>query len=352
MVQVKGCVNVIDTNLYYRLGDVLSRNGVYNFIVGGRGIGKTYSAKNQVIRNFIKRGDQFIYLRRYKTELSTRLTFFTDIAHEFPEYGFRIHGMEAQMTRNPKDEKPTWETMGYFMALSNSQSKKSVSYLRVTIIIFDEFIIEKGAVQYLPNESRVFNDLFSTVDRFKDKTRVLFLANSVSIMNPYFLAYKIQPTDGVEWMTFNDGFIVCQFPNDADFADAVKQTRFGKFIDGTEYGDYSIGNNFKDNSDALIALKPSHAKYQMTLETELGIFSIWFTGSFGDPESRTRFYVQEKRPKDENLYTLQFARMDENKVLLLPGDRILAYLRSAFRGGRVYFDSPTTRNMFGAIFKR
>ena len=75
---------------FYDYGAVLSRNAVFNVVIGPRGDGKTYGAKQLAIKNAIKKGEQFILLRRYSTELGTRVSFFDDIAHniqkEFPGY--------------------------------------------------------------------------------------------------------------------------------------------------------------------------------------------------------------------------------------------------------------------------
>lgn len=339
----------LDKSLFYDFGPLFSRNGVFNFVVGGRGIGKTYGAKLQAIRNHIRYGDQFIYLRRYKTELVSVRTFFADIAEAFPDYGFRVNGLEFQITRNPTDEKPQWETMGYAAALSNSQARKSIAYPKVTLIIFDEFIIEKGAIHYLPNETKVMTEFFSTVDRYKDKTRVLFLANSVSIMNPYFIDYKIEPDEGVEWISKHNGFIQCHFPNSATFGEAVRKTRFGQFIAGTEYEAYSIGNQFKDNSGNLIGLKPESAVYWFSLDVEGGRVSIW-RDVFRD--DGTQFFVQEKCPKNEIKRTFDPERMGDDKVLINWTDATAQIMRTAFRYGRMTFDTPTTRNKFVQQFKQ
>lgn len=348
MSKVSG--SAMDESLYYRLGPVLSRNAVYNFIVGGRGIGKTFSAKEWGISDYIKNGNQFIYLRRYNTELKTTHTWFADLAWKFPEYGFRVNGGTAEMTRTPHEKKPTWEIIGFFVALSNAQNKKSVAYPRVTKIIFDEFIIEKGVIQYLPNEARQMLDFYSTVDRYKDKTRVLFLANSVSIMNPYFMEYNIEPRKNQEWITKNDGFLVVHLPNDGEFTSAVMETRFGKFVTGTEYYDYSVGNVFRDNHMALIKRKNEHATYQFTLETDMGIMAVWKDGIFD--KQGVVFYIQEKRPKNEIIMTMVPDKMDDERILLHYSDKITQYLRAAFKQGRVYFDTPKTRNAFIRVFKR
>ena len=123
---------------YYDFGRVLSYNAVINMIMGARGLGKTYGAKKIVIKNAIERGEEFIYLRRYKPELKNRDNFFSDIAHEFPGYEFRVNGPRAEYRLEGDDK---WKTMGYFQALSIAGHVKSVAFPLVTTIIYDEFII-------------------------------------------------------------------------------------------------------------------------------------------------------------------------------------------------------------------
>lgn len=336
---------------FYNYDKVMSYNGTFNMVVGGRGIGKTYGAKEKAMSRFIKKGEQFIYLRRYKSELvAAKQTFFSDFAHLFEEYDMRVMGGTAQISHVSlrADKKREWQTAGYFIALSTSQAQKSVAFPKVTVIIFDEFIIEKGANRYLTDEVTVFTNFYSTVDRYMDKTRVLFLANSVSIMNPYFLDYGIRPDEESEFVIprkFN-GFIVCHFPESKAFTTAIYQTNFGRFIKDTEYGDYAAGNEFSDNTDSLIRLKDMNASYLYTLETSKGAFSVWHDDNGED------YFVQAKRPKQEILFTLVTEKMGEEKTLVTVSDRLIARLRGAFRSGKMRFDQPSTRNAFIEIFRR
>ena len=341
----------LDKSLFYDYGPVLSHNAVFNFIVGGRGIGKSYGAKVKAVKKFLDKGEQFILLRRYKEELSlARKTFFSDIAQEFPGIEFRANGNTAEICRNPSAPKKerVWEVCGHFVALSQAQQAKSVSYHLVTLIIFDEFIIEKGAVQYLNNEFRVMMDFFSTVDRWQDKTRVVFLANAVSIANPYFLELDIHP-NGDEFMRRNNGFVVCHFPMDSEFGDAVKKTKFGQFIAGTEYEQYSIHNQFKDNTGSMIQPKSSRHKYMFTLETDGGIFSCWRMWTM---ETGVLWHVQSKLPREQVILTTVPGTMTDEKRLVSYSDSVLSELRTAFRQGRTTFDRPQTRNSFIHIFNR
>lgn len=334
---------------YYSFDKVFSYNAVFNFVVGARGLGKTYGAKKFAIRDALRNGNQFIYLRRYKTELNGRGTFFADIEHEFPDHDLRVNGSLAESadssTRGEKKRK--WTVIGYFASLSTAQTQKSVAYPRVKTILFDEFIIEKGALHYLPNEAKMFNDFFSTVDRWKDKTRVIFMANSVSIMNPYFIEYDIKPDEEGEIVRRGDGFIVCHFVESKEFGTAVYDTKFGKFIKGTEYADFSVESQFADNNTNMLGFKPENAKYTFTVETRSGIFSVWI--DWGGPY----FFIQSKRPKEEGLFMTTVAEwMTNDKVLATNSDKLFGYMRAAFRGGRAFFDSPRSRNAFIDIFQR
>lgn len=328
---------------WYTLGPVLSRNGVINIILGPRGDGKTYAAKSQALRNFFKRGEEFIYLRRYTTELSSRRSFFSDIAWEYPDHDFRVEGDAAQ-TR----EKGTkaWRTMGYFVSLSKAQQKKSVPYPLVTLIIFDEFIIDRGALHYLPGETRAFLDFFSTVDRYQDKTRALLISNTVSIANPYFISWGIKPKDETEWWTSDDGFVVAHFIKDDQFTREVRKTRLGQFIDSTDYGSYAIDAKFADNHDNLIAKKTPEATYMYTLETESGTFAVWYDWG------RQEYYVTNKRPRKEVNMTMLKETHATGKVYVQYGNKLLADLRWRFNHGRVFFDEPNARSAFMGVLIR
>lgn len=341
---------------YYNFDKVLSYNGTFNFIIGGRGLGKTYGAKEKALSKAIRTegADQFIYMRRYKDELRlSRDTFFADIEHLWPDKDFRHEGYKAQMAEQSTrdDKKRKWTTIGYFIPLSIAQSVKSVAFPKVKIIIFDEFIIEKGATHYLPNEAVAFQQFYSTVDRWKDKTRALFLANSVSIENPYFTKYDIRPDRVGEICTSHklaDGrpFIVCHFANSAEFSSQVKSTAFGQFIDGTEYAEYAINSEFKDANGNLVQPKSSDAQYYCSIQTPTGVFSVWI--DYRD----TTYYVQEKRPKKEILFTLNPEQMNNDRKLLTYSDKKLQYMRTAFNSARMFFDGPKARNSFTRVFSR
>lgn len=339
---------------YYNFDKLYSYNAVFNFVMGARGLGKTYGAKKKAIQAALERGEQFILLRRYKPELAARHTFFDDLVakDEFPEWDFRINGdrAEASGVEFRDEKKRQWITLGFFVALVVAQNKKGTPYPNVRTIIFDEFIIEKGAVHYLPDEPTVMQNFYNTVDRYQDKTRVLFLANAVSISNPYFIRYNINehitPGTDYEWIRLAEGFVVCHFAKSSDYAASVRQTRFGRFAQQytPEYDNYAVGNTFADNNDSLLQFKDEQARYIYTLHLKSGDVSIWHNGFSGN------FYAQQRLPKRQKHFTIDPELMREGRRLLVKSDKLLQYLRTAFRNGNLTFDSPQTRNSMMHIF--
>ena len=325
---------------FYDFGKVLSYNATMNMIMGARGVGKTYGAKTIVMNNYAKRGEEFIYLRRYRSELKSVSNFFADIAHEFPEYEWRVVGHEAHC-RPTGEEK--WKTCGYFIPLSTSQANKSTAYPKVTNIIFDEFIIEKGSIHYLPDEVKRLYDFYSTVDRWQDRTRVIMLSNAISITNPYFIEYDIEPTK--EIVRRGNGFIVAHFVDSAAFAERIRRTKFGSFISkyAGEYADYSISNDFADAHDEYLTRKWPEAKIYCTLRTRKGAFSIWKHGF--------QWYCQRKLPAKSPLRLAYDVQHREGEALALRSDPLMSMLRTAYRQGVMYFDAAPTRNIFREIFK-
>lgn len=366
------------THPYYDFRKIDSYNAFIKFICGARGLGKTFGAKKRGIKKALNAGtvkldgryqakEQFIYVRRTIEELKVaKMTFFADIAEHFPNYDFRVEGRYGEaskrITRKPgedeaeykkREKSRKWFTICYFSALSVTQQQKSTSFPMVTVIIFDEFIIERSSQSsYLKSEVEALINFYYTVDRGQDKTTIFMLANSVSIMNPYFSYWDIQPDRLPEiskhGMGDTYGDVVVHLPDSKDYQKSIYETRFGKFIAANmpEYADYAVGNTFKDAHDSLVADKTKNAKYKYTVETERGHFSVWY-----DMREGTH-YILSTRPGNERILTLLAENMDKGKIKVTESEPVIKSLRAAFNRGSVVFDKPGTRNAFVPIFDR
>jgi hypothetical protein len=334
-------------SIYWESQPLLSRNAVFNYAVGGRGTGKTYNFKYTRIRHFIKTGKQFIYLRRYKSEFEDKDTFFNDVLDRFDGYEFRINGMKAQIRKAPKSDKDKvpWETCGYFVTLSNALTKKSVPYPNVDWIGFDEFIIDKGALHYLQKEVTAFLDFYNTVDRFQDRVRVLFMANAVSITNPYFLYYRLYPRKDKQFVTSKDGFHCIEYINSENFTQHVLNTRFGQMIKGTAYFNYAVSNEFQDDSNDFIEVKPKTAQYFVGLKFDGHLLGVWVD------YANSIYYICKKVAKNKLVYTLTRDDFAPNMIMIEKSNQLIKSLKRLYMYGYVRFDSVQTRSIFNDVLK-
>ena len=53
---------------YFDVDRVLSYNCMFNFCLGSRSVGKTYNGLKRGIKNFKKKDEEFMYIRRYETD--------------------------------------------------------------------------------------------------------------------------------------------------------------------------------------------------------------------------------------------------------------------------------------------
>lgn len=72
--------------MYYDFNRILTYNAMINILFGERGVGKTYGASKFVVNQFIKKDEQFAYIRRYKPELNEATPKFFDAINNNDEF--------------------------------------------------------------------------------------------------------------------------------------------------------------------------------------------------------------------------------------------------------------------------
>lgn len=345
-------LKTLDEGDYYDLHNLLTRNAPWNFVIGARGLGKTFAAKRYGIREYLKHGHEFIYLRRTDVEQHRKETFFKDIQGFFSDYEFRVNGEKGQLHRHDWDEKD-WRTCCYFIALSQAGGLKSVAYPRVHLIIFDEIFPDN--LRFLSNEVNSFSEFYNTVDRWQDRTKVLFLSNAVQKANPYFAKYRldigVQQSKQQQYRLYCGGFICLELADYGGFSAKVAQSKFGRFLESydADYANYAIRNKFRDETDGLIADIPDTAELSYVLDTEdYARFGIWVSM---DTDGTVSQYVSRRIPKDNHrpTYTLCPTHVDENTWYIKKSDDVTRRLTTGYRLGRLRFDTPQVKSDFALI---
>jgi len=329
----------MDNTLYYNYNKLLSFNRILNFVIGARGIGKTYGFKKYVINRFIKHGEQFIYLKRYKTDLKKIDQFFKAVSQEFPEHTFKVKGWTLYI-----DDKVS----GWVLPLSSWQSIKSSEFPNVCTILYDEFLLESHSKQsYMQNEPSALLNLMDTVIRNRDNARVICMSNAVSVVNPFFLYFDLIPKIDRRYNAYES--VVIEIPDSIDFAEERKKTKFGKLISNTEYGDFSLGNEFINDSQVFIEKRSKDSKFVFSV-----IFKGMTMGIWVDVQAGIMFLSHEFDPSSKNIFALSTDDLNEN-TMLLTGWKSNYYLKkmvSAFMNGCLRFDNQVLRNTGYEMFKK
>lgn len=328
---------IMSESMYWDINNSISRNCLFNFIVGNRGAGKTYGAKKFVIDRFLKTGEQFVYVRRYKEELKKIRNFFDDISHTYEDVKLEVRGKQFFIND---------QLAGCAMALSTSKIEKSTAFPKVAWIIFDEFILDKGYYHYLPDEVTYFLELYETIARTRDNVRVYFLSNALTVTNPYFLYFKLEEPKAKDHIKVKDDILLEYVMND-EFIEYKNKTRFGKLIKGTKYGDYAINNAFLRDSDTFIKKKTGNCRFLFSFMYKGKSFGLWVNGQDG--------FIYVSYDIDPNYpfrYALCKADHTPNTILIesLRRYRPFQMFIKAFQTGGVYFETMDIKNMVYEMF--
>ena len=210
----------------------LSYNAPMTIAVGGNSIGKTYSFTYQGVKEFIKTGKQFGWIRRYAPELKKASSNFFDdlIEHdEFPGYIFKTDKERGYIAKKPSGKaKPDWQVCCHFFALSMQGSYKGTAYPKIKRLIFDEYIREvKTPPGYLYDDIGKLMKLWKTVGRKRNDCQLYLLSNAVDLVNPAFLWLGItdEPKPGYSW--HNNKTVLLHHIKDAAFAQSERDTLVG-----------------------------------------------------------------------------------------------------------------------------
>lgn len=350
----------IDTSMFWNLRRTLTHNKLINIIIGNRGGGKSFGAKQWAIDNFLKTGEQFGYIRRYKDDLKEPMVqFFKDIEMYYPDYEFKTDTKYFYIRMKPADPKEKWtenDIAGYGFTLSTANNKKSISYPNITTLIYDEFLIDKGTTRYLPNEPVALLNLYETVARpgtGHPRVILFMLANALSITNPYFLFFDLKlPTKQDKngkwvWKHSTKPILVEDVRNEK-FIDAKKNTEFGELIEGTTYAGYSIENKFLLDDEQFVEPKGAKARFYFAfiyLDKKYGVWADFIEGKM--------YVTQSVDPNYPLTYSITMKDHRPNTILFKNKNRNGHFKTfvEAYKDGNVRFESINIKNICYEVIK-
>lgn len=186
-----------ESSEYYSLDKIKTLKCQYNLIFGKRSNGKTYSVLSEAVKKYAESGEQSAYLRRYREDFIGKRgqNLFAAVANDgliskytngkwtTVKYNASQWFFAKPDEKNPDRLISASEPFCFGFSLSSMEHDKSVSYPKITTIIFDEFISRVG---YLNNEFVTFMNCLSTIIRQRDNVTIYMLGNTVNKYCPYF----------------------------------------------------------------------------------------------------------------------------------------------------------------------
>lgn len=241
---------------YIDISEQLYRHCMLYVYIGGRGIGKTYSALRYVMKEDIC----FMYLRRSQKELDICAT---QAGNPFKKlntdhgFSYEISGGDIPTITQKEDGKTILK--GYAGALSTFSNIRGADFSDVKIIIYDEFIPEKTNRCSIKNEWDALLNLIETVNRNREldgeeAVKVVLLSNATNIecdilaqsgLIPTIEAMQRKKQKRMEDTKRGIYLELCE----AGVSEEKKKTALYKLAGDSEYTSHALKNVFSYDSN-------------------------------------------------------------------------------------------------------
>ena len=348
---------------FYNWTKTLSYDADITMVCGARGIGKTYGLRLQCIRDFLKNNWRFVIVVRFKAKIAkVSEGFFSRIAEfeEFEGLHFKTHGRHAYIAKEVDSKgKPKWELAGYFVALSEAQDTKEMTFSRVRRIILDEFILDKQDKyrRYLPDEYTKLVTITDSVARENKKVakenpdvvvnpKVYLLGNALNVVNPYFEAFGIfdLPPIGYSWHCHK--MVLLHYVEDKKYSqEKAENTLAGRMYRLSSQGMQNIDNKFLIKNTEHIRAKTPASRFVYGLIWKNRRYGIW-----ADPQTETFYINTFIPPHREEIYALSLEDKELNFRVAKKNEKRIISLYELFCADCVFFDKEATRQALFEIF--
>lgn len=234
-----------------------------------RNAGKTTYFSRLCVNRFLKHGEKFAILYRFKYELDDCAeNFFKDIGTLF----FKDHEMTSKSKANGIYHELYLDKIscGYGISINSADQLKRRGHLfsDVSRILFDEFQSETN--HYCDNEIRKFMSIHTSIARGGgDNIRYLpvyMLSNPVSILNPYYVHLDISKrlTDNVKFLR-GAGYVVEQ--GYVDYAaENQKKSGFNQAFSNSDYLAYAAEGVYLNDIKSFIDKPQGQGRYLATIK--------------------------------------------------------------------------------------
>ena len=325
---------------YLDIEKILAYNVPFNFIIGGRGTGKTYGALKTAYLNEMR----FILMRRTqaqcdlinKPEFNPYKTICADLSLDIKVKSISKYNALIYEDIGEDAER----TLGYTCALSTISNMRGFDASDVSLLIYDEFIPERHE-RALKNEGAAFLNAYETINRNrelqgKDPLQVLCLANAFNMANATFLELGLvgicerMQNKGQELYINRERGVLIALLNNSRISIQKADTALYKLSTGA-YADMALKNDFAYNDASDIK---SMGLKEYKLLCTVGEISIY------RHKSGRRYYISEHRTGTAPEYNSDEVGLKRYQKAY----GIMLY--SAYMRGSVTFENMLTKSLF------
>lgn len=326
-------------------------NGEICLVLGAKDIGKTFGLRLKCIERFLKAGELFCEICRTESELKeVAPNYFSKIAGEgfVKDYIFKVEKKCGYIAKKPAEgDKPDWQLITYFVALSSFQKEKKRTFVQPRRFIFDEAVIDTKDKyhRYLPDEFFILANLLDSISRQQPhdtyQYNVYLLGNAVDLTCPYLRYLGVNKLPGFGYSYYKNKTVLLHYVEPWDAEDRRAYTLVGRMLEGHDEAKVIFDNEFEDTTGAEIAKKSSNAQYRFALAWNKVRFAVWID------HKRGIWYVTSKVPKGaKNVYTLAKRDSTINYTMIDKANPLMQTLVKIYYIGGLRYESAHLREAF------
>lgn len=325
-------------------------NGEICIVIGAKNIGKTFGLRLQCVNDYIKRKRRFCEICRTKEEVkSVKTGYFDKLQAQgyFGEYIFKVEKDCGYIARKPKeDDKPEWEMLCYFVALSAFQHAKKRTYTGIYRYIFDEAIIDRKDRyhRYLTDEYLILANILDTCSRqqaFDDGYKVYILGNACDLTCPYLQNLGIKSIPDYGYTYYRKKTVLLHYVEPWNADERKYNTLVGRMLQGSEEATMIFDNAFADTSKGLVEPKTSNARYAFAICYHTWTYAVWIDYKSGIA------YITDKMPKNaRNVLTITKKDASIDFQAAKKSNPYLTMISELFYLGKVRYSSLVIQETF------
>ena len=346
--------NLYQPSGYLDFEQVVDDDAPFAFVIGGRGTGKTFGALDYCKRHFDRTGKPFIYMRRSKAQAELVATSIfnpfrpLNDMYDWTVEPFPISKGVSGFYNSERDDDgrlhPVGNHVGIIAALSTFSNFRGFDGSNIDIIVYDEFIKNKGE-KTIRDEGFALANVFETVNRNREimggtPVKLICLSNANEISNDIFIDLNL--VHYVEFMRkkgrnqyydYGRGIAIYDLA-DSEISQKKRNTALYRMDAGGAYTDMAIGNQYEDYDTTQVSSRPL-AEYKPLVR-------------FGE--------ITVYQHKSDNTYYGSFhasGTCHEYKVSDIERSRFCrrySFLWAAYLGQRIFFESFSCKRVFESIF--